>query len=68
MVALGACVIPTVAVALTDAQPLAAATVYVTVYVPDVLDDGVTAPVVALIVKVDGALYVPPDVPLRVTD
>jgi hypothetical protein len=51
MVALDAAVIVTEAVVVNIAQPPAAGTVYVTVYVPGVLDEGVIAPVELLIVN-----------------
>ena len=61
-----------VAVAVTVPQPPDAGTVYVTVYVPAVLEDGVIAPEVPLIVNPAGILvYVPPvyaPVPLKLTD
>jgi hypothetical protein len=67
--ATGAAVMITVAVVVTAEQPPVAAIVYVTVYVPAVLELGVTAPVLALIIKPVGlALYVPLAVPTRVTD
>ena len=47
----GAAVMITVAVVVTAEQPPVAAIVYVTVYVPAVLELGVTAPVLALIIK-----------------
>ncbi len=50
MLVLGAVVIVTLAVVLTDEQP-AAAIVYVTVYVPAALVLGVIAPVLVLILK-----------------
>ena len=53
MLALGAVVMLTLAVATTAEQP-AAAIVYVTVYVPAVLVLGVMAPVLALMLKPDG--------------
>ena len=50
-------------------QPPDAAIVYVTVYVPAVLELGVIAPVLVLILKPAGLeLYVPLAVPTRVTD
>ena len=59
-------------VAVIPEQPPEANVVYVIVYVPGALVDGVIAPVVVLIVKPDGAeLYVPPvyePVPVKVTD
>ena len=58
----------TVAVAITTAQPPVAASVYLTVYVPGALELGIIEPDIDEIVKPDGsALYVPPDVPIRVT-
>ena len=53
MLALGAVVIVTLAVATTAEQP-AAAIVYVTVYVPAVLILGFIAPVLPLMLKPDG--------------
>jgi hypothetical protein len=42
--------------------------VYLTVYVPGALELGIIEPEVEEIIKPDGsALYVPPDVPIRVT-
>ena len=65
----GAAVIITVAVVVTAEQPPVAAIVYVTVYVPAVLELGVIAPVLELMLKPVGlALYVPLAVPTRVTD
>ena len=65
----GAAVMITVAVVVTAEQPPVAAIVYVTVYVPAVLELGVTVPKVELKVKPVGlALYVPLTVPTRVTD
>ena len=54
MLALGAVVMLTLAVATTAEHVPAAAIVYVTVYVPAVLVLGVIAPVLALIIKPDG--------------
>ncbi len=51
MLALGAVVMLTLAVVLTAAQPPAAASVYVTVYVPAVLVLGVIAPVLGSMLK-----------------
>ncbi len=51
MLALGAAMIVTLAVVLTDEQPAAAAIVYVTVYVPAALVLGMIAPVLVLILK-----------------
>jgi len=48
-------------------QPTVAGIVYVTVYVPAVLAEGVIAPVKALIDNPAGALKIPPVVPVRVT-
>lgn len=56
----GLALMVTEAIAFTAAQPPDDGTVYVTVYVPAVLDDGVMAPVVLLIVSPAGALNVPP--------
>ena len=68
MLAIGAAVMVTVAVAITAAQPPLAASVYLTVYVPGALELGIIEPEVEEIIKPDGsALYVPPDVPIRVT-
>ena len=68
MLALGAVVMLTLAVALTAEQPPAAAIVYVTVYVPAVLVLGVIAPVLALILKPVVEEYVPPVVPVWLID
>ncbi len=58
----------TLAVVLTAEQPPAAAIVQLTVQVPTVLELGVTAPVLELILKPAGLeLYVPPLAPMRVT-
>ena len=58
----------TVAVAITAAQPPDAASVYLTVYVPGALELGFIDPETDEIIKPEGsALYVPPDVPIRVT-
>ena len=54
MLALGAVVMLTLAVATTAEHVPAAAIVYVTVYVPAVLVLGVMAPVLALMLKPDG--------------
>ena len=51
MLAVGAVVIVTLAVATTAEQGPVAAMVYVTVYVPAVLVLGVMAPVLALMIK-----------------
>jgi hypothetical protein len=67
MVAAGGLLIVAVVVNEYALQPPAGATVYVTVYVPDVLNDGVISPVVLLILKPVGALNVPPVVPVTVT-
>jgi hypothetical protein len=56
MFAVGASVMITVAVAVTALHPPAAAIVYVTIYVPAVLKDGVMAPVDASIVSPIGAV------------
>ena len=64
MLAVGAAVIVTLAVVLTAEQPPAAAIVYVTVYVPAVLVLGVTAPVLASMLKPAVEEYVPPVVPV----
>ncbi len=58
----------TLAVVLTAEQPPAAAIVYVTVYVPDVLVLGMIAPVFGSILKPVVEEYVPPVVPVCVTD
>ncbi len=60
--------IVTLAVALTAEQPPAAAIVYVTVYVPAVLVLGMIAPVLALMLKPVVEEYVPPVVPVWLTD
>ena len=52
---------------LIAAHPPAAATVYVTVYVPAVLALGSISPLVVLMVKPAVELYVPPVVPVCVT-
>jgi hypothetical protein len=67
MVAAGVGVMVTDVVVLYAAQPPAAATVYVTVYVPAVLVDGVIAPVEALIDNPAVDENVPPVVPVNVT-
>ncbi len=68
MLAIGAAVMVTVAVAITAAQPPLDASVYLTVYVPGALELGIIEPEVEEIINPDGsALYVPPDVPIRVT-
>ena len=58
----------TLAVVLTAKQPPAAAIVQLTVQVPAVLELGVIAPVLALIPKPVVEEYVPPVVPVCVTD
>ena len=68
MLAFGAEVIVTVVVVVTTAQPADAAIVYVTVQVPDVLVLGVIDPVLELILKPVVEEYVPPVVPVCVTD
>ena len=68
MLAVGAAVMVTLAVVVTAEQPPAAAIVYVTVYVPAVLVLGVIAPVLELILKPVFEEYVPPVVPVCVTD
>ena len=68
MLALGAEVMVTLAVVLTAEQPADAAIVYVTVYVPAVLALGVIAPVLALMLNPVAEEYVPPVVPVWVTD
>ena len=68
MLAIGAAVMVTVAVATTAAQAPEAARVYLTVYVPAVLKLGFIDPETDEIIKPEGSeLYVPPDVPIRVT-
>ena len=55
----------------TEAQPPDAGIVYVTVYVPAVLVDGVTAPVTELMINPAVEEYVPPvyaPVPFKVID
>jgi hypothetical protein len=54
ILALGAGVMVTVVVVVTAEQPADAAIVYVTVLVPAVLELGVIAPVLVLILKPDG--------------
>ena len=66
-VAVGDAVTVTNVVVVNTAHPPAAATVYVTVYVPAVLALGSISPVVALMVKPNVELYVPPVVPVCVT-
>jgi hypothetical protein len=56
------------AVVLNAAQPPEAGMLYVTVYVPAVLVEGVIAPVELLIVKPAVDENVPPAVPVNVTD
>ena len=68
MFALGAAVIVTVVVFITAAQPAEAAIVQLTVQVPAVLVLGVIAPVLALMLKPAVEEYVPPVVPVCVTD
>ena len=68
MFALGAAVIVTVVVFITAAQPAEAAIVQLTVQVPAVLVLGVIAPVLALMLKPVAEEYVPPVVPVWVTD
>ena len=68
ILAIGAADIVTVAVVVTSAQPAADAIVYVTVYVPAVLVLGVIAPVLELILKPVVEEYVPPVVPVWLTD
>ena len=61
MIAVGTAVITTVEVVVTAAHPLVAGVVYVTVYVPAVLVDGMIAPVEGVIDNPAGvAAYVPP--------
>ena len=68
MVAAGAAVMEIVAVVWNWAHPPVAATVYVTVYVPGVLEPRFTSPVFSSITRPAGlAEYVPPGVPVRVT-
>jgi hypothetical protein len=65
MVALGIGVMVTELVVENVAQPPLAAVVYVTVYVPGVLVEGVMAPVLMLMESPAGvAAYVPPVVPV----
>ena len=68
MLALGAVVMVTLAVVLTAEQPPVAAIVYVTVQVPAVLVLGIIAPVLELILKPVVEEYVPPVVPVCVTN
>jgi hypothetical protein len=67
MVAEGAEVIVTPVVVLNAAQPPAAGTLYVTVYEPGVLVDGVMSPLAALIERPAAEEKVPPAVPTSVT-
>ena len=68
MLALGAAIIVTVAVVITAEQPPVAASVQLTVQVPAVLILGFIAPVIALKLKPVVEEYVPPVVPVWVTD
>ncbi len=68
MLAVGAAVIVTLAVVLTAEQGPVAAIVYVTVQVPAVLVLGMIAPVLALMLKPVVEEYVPPVVPVWLTD
>ena len=68
MLALGAELMVTLAVVLTAEQPAEAAIVYVTVYVPAVLVLGVIAPVLASMLRPVVDEYVPPVVPVWLTD
>jgi hypothetical protein len=63
----GVVVIVTDVVVENAAHPLAAAIVYVTVYVPAVLVEGVIAPVDASIINPAVEEKVPPVVPVKVT-
>ena len=67
MLALGAAVIVTLAVATTAEQPPEAAIVQLTVQVPAVLVLGIIAPVLALMLKPVVEEYVPPVVPVWLT-
>ena len=67
IVAEGAAAIFTEFVAFTAAQPPAAAILYVTVYVPAVELDGVTAPDAVLMLKPVVDENTPPEVPVKVT-
>ena len=66
-VTVGCAIIWTEAVAVTEGQPPFAAMVYVTLYVPAVLLEGVIAPVEALIVNPAVEENVPPIAPDKVT-
>ena len=68
MLALGAVLMVTLAVVLTAEQPAASAIVYVTLYVPAVLEIGVISPVLALMLKPVVEEYEPPVVPVWLTD
>ena len=68
MLAVGAAVIVTLAVVLTAEQPPVAAIVQLTVQVPAVLILGFIAPVLAMMLKPAVEEYVPPVVPVCVTD
>ena len=68
MLALGAAMIVTVVVVISSKQPPAAAIVYVIVYVPAVLVLGVISPVLASMLKPVAEEYVPPVVPVWLTD
>jgi hypothetical protein len=63
--AFGAAVMVILALVVNAAQPPAAATVYVTVYIPTVDVARVTAPVLALITSPAVDVYVPPVVHLQ---
>jgi hypothetical protein len=60
MVAVGTAVMVTCVVTATAAQPDKAGIVYVTVYVPAVLVDGVIAPDEELMLNPPEELYTPP--------
>ena len=53
---------------ISDTQPPEAAIVYVTVYVPAVLEIGVISPVLALMLKPEVEEYEPPVVPVWLID
>ena len=67
ILALGAAVMVTLAVELTAEQPPEATIVQVTVQAPAVLELGIIAPVLALMLKPVVEEYVPPVVPVCVT-
>jgi hypothetical protein len=67
IVADGDALIVTAVVVVTIPQPPAAAIVYVTIYVPILLDEGVMSPVKLFMVNPAGAENIPPVLPVKVT-